>query len=695
MISLPSLCATLLLLASSVAARGRNLPYCADTCFEYPTGGNFNCVYDGEDYAAYIQCLFNDFAASGTYALCLHQYCSSDSQARRGYETVDSYAGAGTYKYTYDVVLPLAEANHTPAADYNATAIQTIPYEVSEELYQYWYPTIYNFYFQLTAGEIYGAATMFYWCGLMALAGLWRVVLVLFPNSVRRSSNFTKLVRKHITFPSLLGYKHTLPARILGFPLGFLPTRLESIYLAGFFILNLVLMMVEYHLDDNNLYWPNDKKIQLVRYFSDRSGVLAMVQIPVLILFAGRNNFLQWLTGWSFQSFMVYHRWIARAMFANAVIHSAGYTNYAIHYGFLAEDSAEPYWTVGICATVFGGLIMFQAMYALRHRWYEIFLAVHILFVIGFLVTLYYHLALEDLGYYEYIWASVAVWAFDRVVRVVRIALFGLATTAQARIVSANVFELRIKPTGLLRPKKAYPGQYSYIHLARFKAWESHPFSLVDFDEADGCYVYQCKAFNGMTRSVYKYLQAQPDQTTTLRVAVDGFYGEKFNVERHDTVVLVAGGIGITAIAQYAKYIKGRRQERQHVVLHWITRNNTDVEALSGLLNSVADVVDVHAYVTQGSPADLKLAEKSLDDEKIGSESSSTSSTHIDVKFGARPDMREVLTREVNEAEGSVAIAVCGPETLNDSCRNIVASLATAGRPGLAVQYFEESFSWA
>ncbi|KAK9473863.1 ferric reductase like transmembrane component-domain-containing protein [Dipodascopsis tothii] len=677
-----------LLVASPVLAERRNLPYCAYNCFEVVSDSYFSCVYDST-YAAFVTCLFNDFAASGTYALCLDDFCSSDRAARSGWAFADQYAGKGNYEYTYETALSSALKNHTSAVDYNATELQTIPYVVSQELYDADYPTLSEFYWQLKSGELYGAATMFYWLGLMGVSGLIRFINYLFPSFVRRSSGLSKSIRKYITFPSVFGSKHCVPASVFGFPLGLLPTRLESLMIFGFYAIVLILMTVNYKLFNDNIYWPDDKSAQIARYISDRSGIMATVQVPVLILFAGRNNFLQWVTGWSFQTFMLCHRWIARSMFILAVVHSAGYTQISLAYGTFASDSASPYWICGICATIVAGLMLGQASYYFRHHWYEIFLSLHILLAIGFVVVLYYHVALEELGYYEYIWGTAGVWAGDRFFRIVRILYYGLATKAEVRIVSENVFEMRVKPSGAFFSKSASPGQYSYIHVARFQFWQSHPFSLVDYDETDGTYVYYCKAFNGVTRQIFDYANSQPSKTATLSVAIDGFYGEKYPIDKHDTIVLVAGGIGITALAQYCKYLKQRIGERQHVILHWITRYETDVIALSKLLSSVSDIVDINAYVTVTS---APSKEKTLEEKDSAS---SAASSQINFKFGPRPDVAELLAHDINGTEGSVVVAVCGPDTLNDACRNAVASLATAGRSGLAVQFFEESFAWA
>src|SRR5438270_2310362 len=92
-------------------------------------------------------------------------------------------------------------------------------------------------------------------------------------------------------------------------------------------------MCLDYHLFTANLYWPSEENIQLTCYIADRSGILAFVQIPLLIAFAGRNNLLIWITGRGFQTFNVGHNWIARVCLIHTFVHSVGYTIYAFQEG--------------------------------------------------------------------------------------------------------------------------------------------------------------------------------------------------------------------------------------------------------------------------------------------------------------------------------------------------------------------------
>jgi hypothetical protein len=93
---------------------------------------------------------------------------------------------------------------------------------------------------------------------------------------------------------------------------------------------------------EENIYWPGDEPAQISRYIADRSGILAFAQIPLLIAFAGRNNVLIWLTGWSYDTFNVWHKWVARVCLLHTFIHSVAWSVIAFMQGG-AEEFAEYY----------------------------------------------------------------------------------------------------------------------------------------------------------------------------------------------------------------------------------------------------------------------------------------------------------------------------------------------------------------
>lgn len=58
---------------------------------------------------------------------------------------------------------------------------------------------------------------------------------------------------------------------------------------------------------------------------------MCIANMPLVWLFASRNNILLWVTGWSFATFNRFHRWVARVAVAQIVAHAVAYTYQLIY----------------------------------------------------------------------------------------------------------------------------------------------------------------------------------------------------------------------------------------------------------------------------------------------------------------------------------------------------------------------------
>lgn len=52
---------------------------------------------------------------------------------------------------------------------------------------------------------------------------------------------------------------------------------------------------------------------------------MAFANLPLLWLFGGRNNILIWATGWSFATYNIFHRHVARVATFQALAHATLY----------------------------------------------------------------------------------------------------------------------------------------------------------------------------------------------------------------------------------------------------------------------------------------------------------------------------------------------------------------------------------
>lgn len=87
--------------------------------------------------------------------------------------------------------------------------------------------------------------------------------------------------------------------------------------------------------------------MQYWRYIADRTGIISYANLPILWMFSGRNNVFLWLTGWSFSTFNIFHRHVARIATIQAIIHSICYSALEANYGYFAESWTEQYWYMG------------------------------------------------------------------------------------------------------------------------------------------------------------------------------------------------------------------------------------------------------------------------------------------------------------------------------------------------------------
>lgn len=128
-----------------------------------------------------------------------------------------------------------------------------------------------------------------------------------------------------------------------------IPPRAETLLLLAYFVFTTVLCSISYPVYDRDLIFHGKIFQQALRYVSDRNGYLAYVNLGISWLFGMRNNLLIWSTGWSFATFNRFHRWVARIAAVQAIIHSIGYSVYAIvarGWGHYTSNFLLEYWSV-------------------------------------------------------------------------------------------------------------------------------------------------------------------------------------------------------------------------------------------------------------------------------------------------------------------------------------------------------------
>lgn len=451
----------------------------------------------------------------------------------------------------------------------------------------------------------------------------------------------------------------------------------------------------------------------------DRTGVISSIIAPLLIVLAGRNNALLWLTGWHYATFVTYHKWVARVLVALVVVHAICFSiSFQSTYRMNMAKNNIVWGTVG---TVSGGLLLGLLLMQLRRRWYEVFLAIHIALAALFIAGAWIHV--NEMGYVWFYYASVAVWVFDRVVRIVRLVGFGCP--------KSEVTLLANETLRIVVPKPKYwlitPGGHAFVHFMRPSCfWQSHPFTFTSMraDESSGSkdsVVLYCKVKGGITHGLYQYLSTHPGKRAQIRVALEGPYGDPTPAKRYDSAVFVAGGNGIPGIYSevYDLALQSRMKD-QTLKLLWVIKEYKSLCWFYEELLSLKDTnIQCTIFVTQPhmdscmddfslrfpsrNSNDEKLDEKSIKGLEVCSSSDSSMNgvidqihselSHIDFNEG-RPNIDGLVKQEIEDSRGSVAFVTCGHPLMVDDIRYSVAHSLDYSK-GKRVDFFEQLQVWS
>lgn len=198
-----------------------------------------------------------------------------------------------------------------------------------------------------------------------------------------------------------------------------------------------------------------------------------------------------------------------------------------------------------------------------------------------------------------------------------------------------------------------------------------------------------CAARTGMTRKIYEAAMQAPARTIFTSGFVEGAYAGHDNLASYGTVVMFAGGAGITHHLVQIRHLlacaHARTVATRKIVLVWSVR---DLEALSWVapwmdeilkMPGRREMLTMHLFVTKArGPADYVSPSRS-----------------IELK-GARCQPGVILDKVLRRAPseggrvGACFVSVCGPGALADEVRKAVRERIWVG----ALEMNEESFTW-
>lgn len=258
--------------------------------------------------------------------------------------------------------------------------------------------------------------------------------------------------------------------------MGTLPSRFHTFLLMCLLITNLAYCLA--------LDWSHLESSAVIAELRGRTGQLAVLNIIPTVLFALRNNPLLWITGVSYDCFNLLHRWCARIMVLEAVLHTIAWAvnvHRASGPGQIALSLAtSKSFAWGMVGTVVFSTIFLTAPAPIRHAFYETFLNAHRLLVLFALIGVYIHLDAANLPQLPYIELAFGLWGAELFWRIARILYLNVSRKTGVTKVKVEAlpgeacrvtFELR-------RPWKYKPGCHVHAYLPTMALWSSHPFSI-------------------------------------------------------------------------------------------------------------------------------------------------------------------------------------------------------------------------
>ncbi|GFF59051.1 putative ferric-chelate reductase [Aspergillus lentulus] len=541
-----------------------------------------------------------------------------------------------------------------------------------------------------------------------------------------RTSTIFAWIKKQVLYAPLFYKRHSREFRLLNrIHMGSIPLRLEATLLLGYITTNLLFLFV---LVD---WWTDyQEKMYQLKY---AAGHLAVMNSPALVLTAGRNNPLIPLLGIPFDTFNLLHRWVGRVMIAGALIHmgcviGAQATQVSMD-AITNELWSHPFYVYGMIALIAFVVIFFQSVSPIRHAFYEAFLHFHIFLAVMSFVGLWYHL--RGLAQQRVLLATLILWGLDRIARLVSIIWRNCGkqrTSATVELLPGDVARVEV---AVSRPWKFKAGQYMYLYIPSLGLWTSHPFSVAwtssdrmttseKRDSSDSFNVllggpqrttmsFLIKRRDGFTNKLLRRVHSSEEGKFNATALAEGPFGGLHSLASYGTVLLIAGGIGITHplsyLREFADGFSDRSMAVRRVTLVWVVRHLEHLDWIQPWMASLLDHPAVEAPNERKQTSYFQLPEFSLSiqvyvtakgyttDEYLSDESpwtkSPPSTVSISIKYG-KPSFAEVLDVEMAQQVGAMAVSVCGPGGLGDDVRQAVRERQN----GQLVDLYEDTFSW-
>ncbi|KAL9658776.1 hypothetical protein ABK040_005930 [Willaertia magna] len=388
-------------------------------------------------------------------------------------------------------------------------------------------------------------------------------------------------------------------------------------------------------------------------------GYVDILNMTFLILPITRYSVLMVVFGVSFERGVKFHKWIARFTLLNTTVH--GVTMVILNadgLDYLIQMDVPDFQLLGIIAYFCMVIIVAFTFEPIRRRFWELFKTVHLLFGIPVLILVNLHASgyktmLPVMGF------SLVLYAIDHLLR------FVLGVLIPAKIVNLEYHEdsgvtvctLQKSAITFYSFDRLGYGKFVYLYIPSVSIAQWHPFSISKYTHSGSVVEFTCCVKNlghGWTKSLADLAQKKGNSyVTDLVVRAEGPYGKlSVSPETFDTVVLIAGGIGITFInSLYNEIISNQENaSKKSYYVIWSTKDESLLKIFPEMLEKKENVK--HSFF-------------------VTRQTNQTNDPRFN--FGRRPDFREILTR-ISEANSDrfIGVYACGPREMMIDVHNAV-----------------------
>lgn len=515
---------------------------------------------------------------------------------------------------------------------------------------------------------------------------------------IMAASHGWSYLKSILIHPAIFGRYHRKP--IAG---GLVPTRGQSLYIFFISFLNIILLIAPYTIKQPQASFTTRGK-QILSIVGNRAGTMAMGNVVALVLFSSRNNFLLSFTDWSYSTYLLLHRWLGYWAVVHTVIHSSMLWRYYVQAGTYSTEILRLYWIWGIVGTVAVCALIPFSLLKIRQKFYEFFIVSHVALSLLFLIGYYYHIwyvYTYNWGYEIWMFVAAGIWAFERFIRIGRMAFQGSCTAIITVIPDVDEEYIRIDIEG----KDLQTGvTYLCFPTLSWRFWETHPFSVSGSitdpqegllhpsrsssgPESDAIYekgatnytttstaasgtgsqyrdtrtTFFARTRSGVTKTLTDKASSSDSKQFRVRVLIDGPYNHSGNVHTQiahcSSILCIAGGVGITACLPFM-----RRSEAKDTKLFWSSRKSGLITDLMPTLNAFPPNVKVKTLV------------------------------------GQRFDLESIIFQELVDhngtSKGPLGIIISGPPGMADDVRFKVTYIGRSCEQSRAYVLVDEAFSW-